>query len=84
MNKYLDRVMQKSRLLGKYIVLLNGFHLGLCHLQSHLCLSTLVCFVQALETWQPQLDSLDCVLPCQTLGLQRLFQESVLISMIPK
>lgn len=40
MNKYLDQVMQKSRLLGKYIVLLNGFHLGLCHLQSHLCLST--------------------------------------------
>ena len=26
--------------MGKYIVREDGFHLGLCHLQSHLCLST--------------------------------------------
>lgn len=42
--KYLDQFMQKSRLWGKYIVLLNGFYLGLCHLQSHLCLSTFAVF----------------------------------------
>lgn len=30
---------EKQKHLEKYNVLEDGFHLGLCHLQSHLCLS---------------------------------------------
>ena len=32
--------IEKQKYLEKYNVLEDDFHLGLCHLQSHLCLST--------------------------------------------
>ena len=77
--EYLYQVMQKGKnIWEKYIVLVDSFYLGLCNLQNHLC-QLLVCLVQALGTWQSQLDCLGCVLACQSPGLQMLLQESVTV-----
>lgn len=68
---------EKQEHLGKYIVLLNGFPLGFCHLQSHLCLSTFGMFSLSMRHLAVTVDWLGCGLPCLSPGLQRLFQESV-------